>query len=123
MAVMPEVTSGPERLLLEYMLDRNRRALVDTAQGLSETEARSRLVVSLTTPIALLKHAAVAERRWFQRTLLGLDDADCDGNTTPGDPSFVVGDDETLADVIAEFERTSERSRVIAAGLDLDDTR
>jgi hypothetical protein len=39
----------------------------------------ARLVASLTTPIGLIKHAAVAERRWFQRILLGLDESECDG--------------------------------------------
>lgn len=109
--------------MLESMLDRNRKALIDTARGLSETDARRRLVVSLTTPIGLIKHAATAERIWFQRTLLGLDESACDGYATGDDGSFVVADGETLADVIAEFERASERSRVIAADFELDDTK
>lgn len=109
--------------MLENMLDRNRRALIDTAQGMSETDVRRRLVASLTTPIGLIKHAAAAERIWFQRTLLGLDESACDGHATGGDGSFVVADDETLADVIAEFERASERSRVIAADFELDDAK
>lgn len=122
MPMLPEMTTGPERLMLEHMFDRNRRAVIDTARGLSEVDARRRLVVSLTTPIGLIKHAATAERVWFQRTLLGLDESECDGHATGGDGSFVVADGETLDDVIAEFERASERSRVIAAGFDLDDT-
>jgi hypothetical protein len=121
--VFPEVTTGPERRMLESMVDRNRRAILDATRGLSETDARRRLVTSLTTPIGLVKHAAAAERIWFQRTLLGLDASACDGHATGGDGSFVVADGETLADVIAEFERASERSREIAAALDLDDTR
>jgi hypothetical protein len=109
--------------MLEQMLDRNRQALIDTARGLSEADARRRLVASLTTPIGLIKHAAVAERRWFQRILLGLDESECDGYATPGDGSFVVAEGETLGDVIAEFERTSEHSRGIATDLQLDDTK
>lgn len=109
--------------MLEHMLDRNRQALIDTARGLSEAEARRRLVVSLTTPIGLIKHAAFAERRWFQRILLGLGESECDGYAAGGDGSFVAADGETLAAVIAEFERASERSRVIAADLQLDDTK
>ncbi len=62
MYTFPGMTTGPERLMLESMLDRNRRALIDTVRGLSETDARRRLVVSLTTPIGLIKHAATAER-------------------------------------------------------------
>jgi Protein of unknown function (DUF664) len=109
--------------MLEHMLDRNRQALIDTTRGLSEADARRRLVASLTTPIGLIKHAAVAERRWFQRILLGLDESECDGYATPGEASFVVADNETLADVIAELRHASERSRVIAAGFELDDTK
>ena len=77
----------------------------------------------MTTPIGLLKHAATAERIWFQHVLAGLPTSECDGGTTSGDASFVVGDDETVADVIAEFERVGERSRVIGADVDLDETR
>lgn len=121
--MLPRMTTGPERLMLEHMLDRNRQALIDTVQGLSEADARRRLVASLTTPIGLIKHAATAERRWFQRVLLGLDESECDGYATPGDGSFVVVDAEKLADVINEFERASERSRVIAADFALDDTK
>ncbi|MFB7633925.1 DinB family protein [Streptomyces sp. NPDC056149] len=115
-------TDGPERQLLEYLLDHVRAELIDTVRGLSEAEARRRRVPSMTTSIGLLKHAAFAERNWFQRVLAGLPDAECDGAMV-GEDSFVVGDDETVADVIAEFERASDRARTIAAGIDLDATR
>jgi uncharacterized damage-inducible protein DinB len=118
---IPRITTGAERRLLESMLDRNRSELVNTVRGLTEEQARARLVASLTSPIGLLKHAAVAERIWFHHILGGLPKSECDGGTTAGDASFVVDDSETLADVIAEFERVSERSRVIAAEFDLDD--
>lgn len=123
MPMPPRITTGPERRMLENMLDRAREALIDTARGLSEVDVRRRLVPSLTTPIALIKHAAVAERVWFQHYLLGLEESDCDGCATPGDGSFAVADSETLAEVIGEFERASARSRVIAADFDLDVTR
>ncbi|RSD07980.1 DinB family protein [Amycolatopsis eburnea] len=123
MFVLPEITTGPERHLLEATMDRQRRAVIDVARGLSETDARVRLVASATTPIGLVKHAAMAERRWFQCLLQGLDESECDGPTTPGDPSFAVAEGETVADVIAEFERASARSHEIAARFDLDETR
>ncbi|MFI9235575.1 DinB family protein [Streptomyces sp. NPDC053079] len=115
-------TDGPERQLLEYMLDYTRAELVDTVRGLSETEARRRLVPSMTTSIGLVKHAAFAERNWFQRVLAGLPDSECDGAMV-GEASFVVSDDETVAEVIAEFERASSRARAIAADIDLDAIR
>ncbi|MGW4848330.1 DinB family protein [Nocardia brasiliensis] len=117
------ITDGGERTLIENMLDRNREALIDTVRGLSEADARRKLVASLTTPISLIKHAAGAERIWFQRFWAGLDEADCDGYSRRDEGTFAVAEDESLADVIAEFERASERSREIAAGFDLDDTK
>lgn len=116
------ITDGPERQLLGYLLDHTRAELIDTVRGLSETEARRRLVPSMTTSIGLVKHAAFAERKWFQRILAGLPDSECDGAMV-GEASFVVSDDETVADVIAEFERASERARTIAADIDLDAIR
>ncbi|MEV6902261.1 DinB family protein [Amycolatopsis sp. NPDC051372] len=120
---MPPITTGTERRLLESMLDRNRAELVNTVRGLSEAAARRRFVASLTTPIGLVKHAAVAERIWFQHVLAGLPESECDGGTTPGDASFLVDDNQSLADVISEFERAARRSREIAAGFELDDIR
>ncbi|RDI56089.1 DinB family protein [Nocardia mexicana] len=117
------ITDGPERALLENTLDRNREALIETARGLSEAHARRRLVASLTTPISLLKHAAAAERIWFQRFWAELGESECDGYSQRDEGTFAVTDDESLDDVIAEFERASRRSRAIAARFDLDDTR
>jgi hypothetical protein len=116
------ITVGPERTLLENMLDRNRYALIETVQGLSEEQARRRLVSSVTTPIGLIKHAAAAERIWFQHYLGGLSEAQCDGYAERGAGSFAVADGETLSEVVAEFERASAKSRTIAEQYDLDHT-
>jgi hypothetical protein len=117
------ITSGAERTLIENILDRNRLALIATAQGLSDADARRRLVASLTTPISLIKHAAAAERIWFQRFWAELDATECDGYSNRDERTFAVADGESLADVIAEFERASARSRQIAARFDLDETK
>lgn len=122
MTIPERITEGPERAMLENMLDRNRAGLIAVVRGLSESESRRRLVTSLTTPIGLIKHAAAAERFYFQRFLLGLSESECDGYASPGDGSFAIADDETLPSVIAEFERASHRSRTIAADFDLTDT-
>ncbi|MEV5535880.1 DinB family protein [Saccharopolyspora shandongensis] len=122
MNVPTHITDGPERQMLEYMLDHTRAELIDTVRGLSETESRRRLVPSMTTSIGLVKHAAFAERKWFQHILGGLPESECDGAMV-GEASFVVSDNETVADVIAEFERASNRARTIAANIDLDATR
>lgn len=112
---------GGEREVLENTLDLNRAELISVVEGLSDDQARRRLVPSLTSPISLIKHCAVAERIWFQRTVAGMAADECDGPTISGDSSFRVSDDETLADAIAEYRRASARSREIAAGYGLDD--
>ncbi|MBJ8341641.1 DinB family protein [Antrihabitans sp. YC3-6] len=117
------ITNGTERALIENTLDRNREALIETARGLSDTDARRRLVASLTTPISLLKHAAAAERIWFQRFWAELDESECDGYSRRDEGTFAVTADESVEDVIAEFERASRRSRDIASRYDLDDTK
>lgn len=117
------ITDGDERTVIEQMLDHNRAALIDTVRGLSETAARHRLVPSLTTPISLVKHAAAAERIWFQRFWAGLEGSGCDGYSERDEGTFAVGEDETVAGVIAEFERASQLSRVIASRFDLDATK
>ena len=88
------LTTGPERAIIENMLDHNREALIETVRGLSEADAHRRLVASLTTPISLIKHAAAAERIWFQRFWAGLSESDCDGYSRRDEGTFAVTDDD-----------------------------
>ena len=118
---MSEIYSGGERELLEAMLEKNRDALLDAVRGLTEEDARRRLVPSLTAPITLVKHCAAVERIWFQRTVGRLGRDECDGYAVGDDASWAVGEDETLAEVIAEYQAARVRSnRIAAEHLDLD---
>jgi hypothetical protein len=112
--------TGTERQLLENTLGLNRSELVRAVDGLTDEQARARLVPSLTTPLSLVKHCAAAERIWFQRTLAGLPVEECDGVAVGGDLSFQVEANETLAGVLAEYRAACARSRQMAAGYDLD---
>lgn len=114
--------TGSERELLENTLELNRAELVRAVENLSDTQARENLVPSLTTPISLIKHCAAAERIWFQRTLAGMSVDECDGHATGGDGSFHVAEDETLADVIAEYVAACQRSDELVANRNLDHT-
>jgi hypothetical protein len=113
--------TGDERKLLENTLALNRRELVRATEQLSDAQAREKLVPSLTTPISLIKHCAAAERIWFQRTLAGIPIDACDGHAVGGDTSFYVSDDETFAEVIAEYAAACRRSDELTAGFALDD--
>ena len=113
--------TGGERELLESTLDLNRAELVRLVTQLSDAQARQKLVPSLTTPISLIKHCAAAERIWFQRTLAGTSIEECTGHAVGRDSSFHVADEETLAEVIAEYVATYQYSNEVAAGFDTGD--
>lgn len=114
------IVAGAERDLLEAMLEECRADLVRCVAGLSDGDARRRLVPSLTTPLGLLTHAAAAERSWFQRRLAALPESERDGYAYGDDASFRYRDELTVAAAVEDFERACARSRAIAAGFDLD---
>lgn len=118
---MELIVSGTEIELLNNCVDRNREELIESVSRLSDADSRRALVPSATTPIGLIKHAAAAERFWFQRFLDDRAEEDCDGNSSPGEGSFRVAAHEPLAEVIAEFRAASETSREILSRFSLDD--
>ncbi len=109
-----------ERPLLEAFLDNCRGELLAAVQGLTDEQSRRRLVPSLTTPMALLKHAAWVERVWFQASLTGRSREEI-GISHQIDDSFVPSEDDTLASVVEDFRRACAESRAVAATHDLDD--
>ncbi|MFC6157859.1 DUF664 domain-containing protein [Kribbella sp. NPDC058693] len=75
------VRTAGERETLEAFLDSHRQVTVDKLRGLSEADARRRLVPSATTPIGLVKHLTGVERNWFQHILAGRPRADIPGES------------------------------------------
>jgi hypothetical protein len=116
------VAVAGERETLEGFLEYHRRALGGKLRGLSEEEARRRLVPSLTTMLGLVSHAAAVERNWFQHYLGGTPHEEITGNARGDDPSWDVAGDATIAGVLAEFESACAVSRRIAAGFAIDQT-
>lgn len=110
-----------ERTELESVVDINRAELADAVRGLTDEQARRRLVPSLTTPLALLKHAAFVERVWFHHRVDGRTRAEV-GIPEEIDDSFLPGEGDTVESLIADFEAAADQSRRIAAEHDLDET-
>ena len=115
-------STAPEREVLEAFLDAYREVIAGKLKGLSEEDARRRLVPSRTTLIGLVKHAAAVERNWFQHCLTQQPRDRITGNSSGDDASWQVGPDETVPDVVAEHAAACDRSRRIATGFALDDT-
>jgi uncharacterized damage-inducible protein DinB len=114
------VAVANERETLEGFLEYHRRVLSGKLRGLSEEDARRRLVPSLTTMLGLVSHAAAVERNWFQHYLGGKPREEITGNARGDALSWDVGADKTIDGVIAEFRSTCAISRQIAAGFALD---
>ncbi len=113
------VGSG-EREVLEAFLEDYRDIVVRKTSGLSEADARRRLVSSPTTVGGLVKHLRWAEFGWFEQLLQErLDD-----NRRPHDRDweFTLSDDEHLSALIADYQQQCEQSRQIAAAYPLDHT-
>jgi hypothetical protein len=111
-----------ERETLEWFLDYHRTALSGKLRGLSEADARRRLVPSRTTLLGLVNHAAAVERNWFQHYLGGKPREEITGNARGDDASWDVAADQTIGGAIAELESACAASRQIAAGFSLDQT-
>ena len=104
-----ETLTEPRELLLGY-LDWYRGAVLRKLDGLPEEELRRSRLPSGWTPLALLKHLAGVERRWFRWGFAG---------ERIGDPEVERGPDETVDEVKALFlaECASSRRIVATAGL------
>jgi hypothetical protein len=116
------VAVAGERETLEGFLQYHRRVLSGKLRGLSEEDARRRLVPSLTTMLGLVSHAAAVERNWFQHYLAGQPREEITGNSRGDAPSWDVGAGQTIGGVIAEFDHACATSRQIAANFTLDQT-
>jgi len=109
-----------ERTQLETKLDEARAELVETLDGLTEVRARRRLVPSLTTPIALVKHATFVEQVWFHVAIAGMSRAEL-GLPEDAEDSWILDDGDTIASLRAAYASARSEAERLAAPLGLDD--
>jgi hypothetical protein len=115
------VSTGDERQVLATFLDLHRDVVARKLAGLSDVDARRRLVPSATTLAGLVKHLAAVERGWFQHCLAQLPDTAVDGPWRSADAWELTGAD-TVESLLAGYAAACARSREIAARFALDDT-
>jgi hypothetical protein len=88
-------------------------------EGLSEEQARRRLVRSDTTLLGLLKHATFVEQVWFGEGIGGRSRAELGIASDPKE-SFLLAEDDTIQSVLAAHAAACEQSRAAVAPLSLD---
>jgi len=112
--------TGGERAQLESFLTDARTEILSLLAGLTEEQARRRLVPSRTTLLGLVKHAVFVERVWFEVALAGRTRAEL-GLPETVEESFVLTDDDTVGSVSSLYRQAWSVAEAIAASHALDD--
>jgi hypothetical protein len=114
---------GGEREQLAGFLDFLRGAVVMKAAGLSDEQARRSLVPSeLTTVAGLVSHLTLVEQYWFGIVMDGQPDPWEERLRADQDAEFRAALDIPIGRLVADYEAECQRSRDLAARLDLDAT-
>jgi hypothetical protein len=115
-----DVLLDDERTQLDAFIEEYRTAIAATLDGLTEEQARRRLVPSATTLLGLLKHVTWMQVIWFQECVGGTPRQELGVVQTP-DESFVLADDDTIASVTQAHREACAIARSAILGLALDD--
>ena len=115
-----DVFHDPIRTQFEAFIDEHRQALRDCLDGLTEEQARRKLVPSKTTLLGLVKHATFVEKVWFDEAITCRSRAEIGLPDSP-DESFILTGDDTVASISGAHEEACAASRRAAAALSLDD--
>jgi hypothetical protein len=116
-----ESASWPSELRsqLNELIDGYRMELHDCLDGLTEDEARMRLVPSKTTLLGLVKHVIFVEGVWFDRAVSGRSNEEI-GIASTVEGSFSLRKSDTIASVQEAHRQRCEASRRTMADLRLD---
>lgn len=109
------------RARLDELLDEYRASLHDSLDGLTEDEARLRLVPSQTTLLGLLKHVTYVEGVWFDQAITGRSYAEIGIADNP-DRSFTLAEADSIASVREAHRNRCEASRRTMGALAPDAT-
>ena len=105
-------------------LTAHRGFLIHTVAGLTDEQARQRATASELTLGGLIKHVAQIEQGWVNFVLDGPRTMAMtpDSYARHAD-SFVLREDQTLADVLADYEKVAQRTEEVVRTVDLDATQ
>ncbi|PRY13467.1 DinB family protein [Kineococcus rhizosphaerae] len=115
-----DAISGDLAAQFAVFIDQHRVMLASCLDGLTEEQARRRLVPSSTTLLGLVKHVTFVERVWFAEAVTARSRAELGIEAGP-EESFALRPEDTVASVRAAHRAACEDSRRAVAGLGLDD--
>ncbi len=114
-----EVLLDAERTQLDTFVEEYRTALEATLNGVTEEQARRRLVPSATTLLGLLKHVTWMQRVWFEECVGATSRREL-GLVQNPDESFRLTDDDTVASITAAYREACATARAAVADLPLE---
>ena len=114
-----DVLLDDERTQLEAFVEDYRTALDKTVDGVTDEQARTRLVPSATTLLGLLKHVTWMQRVWFEECVGGKSRREL-GLVSSPEESFELTDDDTVASVKAAHGKACAIARAAVSDLSLD---
>ena len=117
MSVSDQVVTG-ERADLLATLRRHRGFLRQTVDGLTDEQAARRSTVSELCLGGLIKHVATTEERWIRFAVGGAEAMQSQPLDWAG--QFRMREGETLAGLLAEFDRVARATDELVGTLDLD---
>jgi hypothetical protein len=114
-----DVLLDDDRIQLDAFVEEYRGGFDRSLDGLTEEQARRRLVPSDTTLLGLVQHVTWMQRVWFEECVGGRSRWDLGLVATP-EESFRLDDDVTTSSVIAAHRRACATARATVAELPLD---
>lgn len=103
MAELP-VRDGSELLMLHNMMKGNRDAVLWKLEGISDEQARRRIVSSETTLLGLVRHLQYVDR-WWVRIVIAGEDIPVPWSKEDPDADWHVSEDDTIDAVVADYRQ------------------
>ena len=111
--------TADEHTTVEAFLDWYRATVCLKVSGLSEANAHRAIVPSsLTTCAGIVRHLTWVERKWFRQVLEG---ETLNPPRPPGDEDFIVTEQDSLTELLRDYEEECENSRRLSANWKLDE--
>jgi uncharacterized damage-inducible protein DinB len=113
--------TGPDRPILEGMLDHQRATLLNICAGLTAEQLAERPFASTgLSLLGLVRHMAKVERIWFRKRVAGEDIEHLHDFEAHDDTDFNVIDPADAPDAVAQLVAESQAAREAVRDLDFD---